>query len=562
MNTFFGRLAHREITHLLVLAMLCSLFFFAPMDLRGLWEPDEARHAEMAREMVESGDWVTPRLNYVKYFEKPILTFWLMGLSFKAFGVSEASARLTPALCATSIVMLIYFMGRKLWGSSAGFWSSLVLASSFMFMALAQVVLVDMPLSLGVVLAIFGALQLRDGRNYGRYLFWGGAAIGFLSKGALGAGLPFLMVLCFVLASKEWGLLKKLFRLRGIIFFVLLCLPWYLLVCLRNHEFLQFFWDEHWQRLFTNTHSRWEPPWFYLYIVPAGFLPWTILLPWAISKIWPGFKELRNPFNRPLLWVLVWFAAYFLFFSASSSKMLHYALPILPPLALIVGWPLSRFFTFEAQEKNGPLLRRSLALMAWLFLLLGLALPIAATYIRELSQFRISLNGLILPLVLLLVGLWLYWWRGRWWMVILGPLLSMIALMLCLGSALAPFDNWRSMKGVFNAIEMALRPTDTLVSYGDVYYGIAYYGKRRMVLVRNFGELEFGRQLDPQRDKWFLPSNEDMFNLLKNGSKRVVVVCRMQDYAKLEEQMKQEHGLTVFEWLRLDGKVVFANQPR
>ena len=562
MNNFFSKLAHREIAHLLVLAIVCLLFFFAPMDMRGLWEPDEARHTEMAREMVESGDWITPNLNYVKYFEKPILTFWLIGASFEIFGISEASARLVPALCATLVVFLIYFIGRKLWDSGAGFWSALCLATSVMFMCIAQILLVDMPLCLGVVLAILGALQLRQGQSYGRYLFWGGSAIGFLTKGALGAGLPFLMVLCFVLLAREWSLLKQVLRLRGILFFFILCAPWYILVSIKNPEFLPFFWDEHWQRLFTDTHSRWEPPWFYLYVVPLGFLPWIALLPWAISRIWPGWRELRTANNRAVLWVLVWLAAYFLFFSASSSKMIHYALPIIPPLALLVGYPISRFFSFEAQEKNGPFLRRSLGIMAIFLVIAALGITIAGPYIREWAQFSISLRGMVLPLIFIVLALWLYIWRVRWWMVVAGPLLSITLLMLCLGTALAPFDNWRSMKGVFNVIEISLRPSDRLVSYGDTYYGIAYYGKRRMVIVKHFGELEFGRQQAPDRDQWFLPTDEDMFNLLETSNQRVVVFCRERDYPGLEEKIKEIPSLTIFEWLRLDGKVVFSNQPR
>ena len=372
MNHFFSKLVHQEITHLLVLSMICGLFFFAPIDLRGLWEPDEARYAEMAREMVESGDWITPKLNYVKYFEKPIFSLWLTSLSFKFFGVSAASARLGTALCASLVVILVYFIGRRLWNSGAGFWSSLCLASSFMFIVMGQIVLVDMPLCLGVVVAILGALQLRDNQKCGHFLFWGGSAIGFMTKGALGVGLPLLMVLCFGLVAREWGLIRQILKLRGILFFIVLCGPWFVLVSLHNPEFLPFFWNEHWQRLFTNIHSRWQPPWFYLYVLPLGFLPWIIFLPWSISKLWPGLKKLRTQTSqRSTLWVLLWFAVYLLFFSASGSKMVHYALPILPPMALMVGYPLSRFFYFEAEEKNGPFLRRSLAVLSLLFLTTG-----------------------------------------------------------------------------------------------------------------------------------------------------------------------------------------------
>ena len=132
---------------------------------------------------------------------------------------------------------------------------------------------------------------------------------------------------------------------------------------------------------------------------------------------------------------------------------------------------------------------------------------------------------------------------------------------MCTGSIMTNFENWRSLKGAFNVIGLALRPSDVLVSYGDIYYGIAYYGQRRMVLVKNFGELKFGQTQDPESSQWFLPSDEAMFNLLTIGNKRVIVVCLLRHFPELEKKIKQKN-ISIFEWLRLDGKIIFSNQPR
>ena len=555
-------LKRREITQICILLMICGLLFFAGMDLRSLWEPDEARHSEMAREMLESGDWVTTRLNYVHYFEKPVFTFWLLAASFKIFGVSETSARLVPVVCATLTVLLVYFMGRRLWNGNAGLWSGICLATTLMYIGIAQIILVDMPLLLGVTLAIYGALVVRDGQGYGRYLCAIGAAIGFLSKGVLGIGLPGLMILCFIILSKEWGLLRQLLKLRVILFFLLLCAPWYVIMSIKNPEYFTYFWQDHVERLFTDRQSRWEPPYFYLGVLAVGFLPWIVMLPWALKQLWPGFRQLRLPANRACLWVCIWFFIFFLFFSISSSKMYHYALPMLPPFALIIGWGMSQFISYGLEGDNSLFLCRSLTVLVIILLICGISIPVALSFVRELVTFRAGLGGLILPLIMIVASLLIFIWRKRWWMAIVGPLAFALVVIICSGAVVNHFDNWRSVKGILKAVELDLRPTDKLVSYGDMYYGLSFYGQRRVVAVKRWGELEYGRANADDNAQWFLPKYDEMFNMMNSSRERVVVLCRLRDYAMLEEAAREVPGLKLFEWVKLDGKVLFSNHPR
>jgi hypothetical protein len=490
------------------------------------------------------------------------MSFWLMGASFKLFGVSESSARLVMAACAAGVVFFVYFIGRRLWNQGAGFWSAVCLTTSIMFMSIAQVLLVDMPLCLGIVMSFLGALQLKDGKNCGRYLFWGGAAFGFLSKGALGVALPLLLVFSFSLWVREWSLLKKVLRLRGILFFIIICAPWYFLVSARNPEFLRFFWDEHWQRLLTNQHSRWQPPWFYIPVLLGGFLPWIVLLPWAFCKIWPGFKALRHQSQHPVLWVFLWLAIYMLFFSLSSSKMVHYILPLTPALALMVGCPLASFFAYGQDEKNPPFLRRSLAFLSIILLLLALGSTVAMEFFSELEQFRLSLAALALPLLLLAVSLGIFVWRGHWWMPAVGPVAAMAAALIFLASLAAPIDNWRSLKGLLSSIALDLRQDDVLMSYGDAYYGLGFYGGRRMVVAKNWGELDFGRRLDPEQGKWFLPDDEAVFRFIKDSRQRIIVVGKARAIDDMGKEGGNNPARLLFEWLRWDNKVILSNQPR
>ena len=246
-----------------LLLALCLLLFFSGLGQRSLWETDEARYAEIAREMLASGDWITPHLNYVKYFEKPPLTYWLVSLSFKLFGVSAFSARLTPALFGTLSVLVVFLLGRRMWDARAGLFAGICLATSLMFLVLSRVLLVDMVLCFGVTLALHGAWALRDGLAWGRYAFWGGCAVGFMTKGLLGPGLPIMVAFLFGALAGEWAWLRNLARLRGPALAVALCAPWVLAVSIINPEFPRFFFlDENLGRLLTTRHQRDQPFYF------------------------------------------------------------------------------------------------------------------------------------------------------------------------------------------------------------------------------------------------------------------------------------------------------------
>lgn len=551
--------------YLLVLLALCGLLFFSLPNLRDLWESDEARYAEIAREMATSNSlqhWVLPRLNYVLYLEKPPLSYWLTALSFKLFGVSAASARLVPAVFGTLTVLLTFLLGREMWGQErAGFWSGVVLATGLMFFALSRVVLVDMVLGFGIVLAVYGAWRLRGGRDWGLYAFWLGCALGFLTKGVLGPGLAALAVVVFAALSGEWHLLWQLINWRGWALFLLLTAPWVVAAAWQQGDFIKyFFWDEQVGRLLTTRHQRYQPFYYYFLLLPGAFFPWIALLPWAIGRTFPR-NQWRAPAARPWLLAAAWFVSLFVFLSLSSSKMMHYALPLLPPLALLVGRPLAGVMSWQAGAAAPLGLRASLVALAGLSLAAGLGLLIIPAGNPDISYAH---GGALLfwgPLFLSALGLGVYLVRGRVWAAAGAPLAVFLLLVLGAGLAAPTLDEYRSVAGLLRPIQAELRPGDVLANLGDYWHGTAFYGKRRVKVVGNWGELGFGRRLAPDRAAWFLKDDAALLRLLE-GRRRVLVIAETPRFRRFFRWAQNKHGLPLFAWVQMGDKTLFSNRPR
>lgn len=557
-----GQRPWNELAYPLILLVLCGVLYFGMLGQRTLWETDEARYAEVAREMVASGDWVTPRLNYVKYFEKPILTYWLVAGAFKILGVSDYAARLTPAIFGTLSVLLTYLLGRSLWNARAGLWSGVCLATSLMFMALSWVLIVDMVLCFGVVLAVYGAWQLRLGRRWGGYLFWTGAAVGFLTKGLLGPGLPAMAVVVFALLGREWTLLRRLADWRGLLLFLALVAPWNIWVSLVNPEYPAYFLHENVGRLLAGQEfKRSQPFWYYLPLLPAAFLPWVSLLPWGLGQGWPGRAWLAAP-ARPWLLPAVWFASFLLFLSAGSSKMMHYALPMLPPLALLMGPPLA---ALPASWRSAPApagVRLGVTALAALVLLAATALPLVPALSPDITYAQVGPFLLAGPLLLGGLGVGVFALRRWAWSAVAAPLAVICGVVLCVALAAPRLDQYRSVKELAAPLKASLSAADVLVSFGDYFQGLPFYAGRRVVVAGNWGELEFGRARDPKAAQWFLPGPGELLSLLKDPHRRVVVLCFSDEYERFLQRIKGEEGVKLFRWAQVGDKVLFANRPR
>lgn len=224
---------------------------------RTLVPTDEGRYAEMAREMLKSGDWITPRLNGIKYFEKPPLQAWMNTISFALFGLGEWQARLWTGLAGFLGIIATAFAGHKVFGIRNGFYAALILISSFWWAALGHINTLDMGLS-GMMTISLCALLIaqrdtatgRERRNY-MLLCWAAMALAVLSKGLIGLVLPGAVLVLYTFISRDWKIWARLHLIKGLLLFFAISAPWFILVGERNHEFYHFFFiHEHFERFF------------------------------------------------------------------------------------------------------------------------------------------------------------------------------------------------------------------------------------------------------------------------------------------------------------------------
>jgi 4-amino-4-deoxy-L-arabinose transferase-like glycosyltransferase len=324
-------------------AAMLAIAWFAPIQYRDLFHPDEGRYAEIPREMVLSGDWITPRLNDLKYFEKPPLQYWATAAAYVAFGQSEWSARLWPALLGFLGVAAVLVVGKTLFDLRTGMHAALILAGSLLFMLYAQVITLDMGLTFFLtaslscfLLAMRVGLTLRQERTW-IGCAWAAAALAVLSKGLIGVVLPGLTLLAYAAIYRDWRMLRVPLWPPAIAIFLAIASPWFALVQLRNPEFFDFFFiGEHVERFVLSGHHRPGAWYYFLPIVLIGMMPWTSVLlaavPLALRR--PQTDSNRVHIDRFLvLWVVVIVG----FFSLSSSKLPGYVLPVFPALALLAA---------------------------------------------------------------------------------------------------------------------------------------------------------------------------------------------------------------------------------
>ena len=481
----------RTVTDLLVLAILFSVAFFHSLGAFPLMDPDEGRYAEIPREMIASGDFVTPHFNDAKFFDKPPLFYWMNAASFMLFGANELGARVPSALCGFLTVLLTYVIGRSLMGRRVGMVSALVLATSGGYLVCSRLSIIDMPLVLFMEAAL-GCFLLASQEGARRkallyYLFYVFMALAVLTKGPIGAILPALIIFLYFLFAGRWRTLREMRLPGGIAIFLLICAPWFILVSMRNPGFARyFFFREHVLRFLSPIHRREEPFWFFLPVFIGMLFPWSFFFPLTARHLWIRRREEGFGIR---LFLLIWVVVIIGFFSLSKAKLVTYILPSFPAAALLVGAALSAAFDAAARSTRWQMIAVSISLYA-----IGLAgifypwLPGAG----ELSPLwclligAVAMAGGIIALPPARRGD-----TAGSFCAVCGTLYA-IGL---LGVATIPsiFIEERSTKSLALAARRSAGPDTVIASY-MFEPSLAFYTERRFVLVDvNFkGELEFG----------------------------------------------------------------------
>ena len=343
----FGQIRQSSALHpgkILLLLIMYALLWFGTLNYRHLIPSDEGRYAEMAREMLVTGDWITPRYNGYKYFEKPPLQVWATAAAFHFFGIGDWQARLWTALTGFITILFIGFTGTRIYNARAGWLAAIVLASSPMWVISGHFNSLDMGLSAFLVAALCSLLlaqtsQNRSSTRHWMWACWIFMALATLSKGVIGAAIPAMVLIAYSISAWDWKVWTRLHLVSGTILYLLITAPWFIFVAQRNPEFLEFFFiHEHLQRFTQDAHSRTGPMYYFVPLLLIGILPWVFQIPGSIAQAW---QERQRNFSSG--WLLAcWFVVIFTFFSMSRSKLPGYIIPIFPALALLIGNHLDR----------------------------------------------------------------------------------------------------------------------------------------------------------------------------------------------------------------------------
>jgi 4-amino-4-deoxy-L-arabinose transferase-like glycosyltransferase len=469
------------------------------LGVRTLVPPDEGRYAEMAREMFVSGDWVTTRLNGIKYFEKPPLQTWMNALTFTLFGVGEWQARLWTGLCGVLGVLATGYTGYKVFGQRVGFYAALVLGSCFYWVACSQIDSLDMGLSGMMTIALCALLLAQrddasplEQRNW-MLLCWAGMALAVLSKGLIGLVLPGAVLVLYTLLTRDWNLWRRLHLVKGLLVFLAIAAPWFVLVGIRNPEQPYFFFvHEHWNRFFLKEHHR-EQVWYVFFVLTAvGMVPWLGVL---LQSLRLGAQHDKGRF-RPRLMLLVWAVFILLFFTKSNSKLPGYILPIFPALALLVanyletGTRRSRMLTAALMAVVGIALLATVPFMPKMAKHAGEAVLYQAYQPWVLAAGFIALAGGALAMV--------YARQMQRDLMVVALALTGFATTEVMLAGFEPLGRARAGAHMLPAIQAELKPDTRIYAVGTYEQSMTFYLQRPMVLVNYTDEFSFGLQQQPE----------------------------------------------------------------
>lgn len=475
-------------------ALLLALLAFTELGTRKLADPDEGRYSEIAREMAMSNDFITPRLNALKYFEKPPLQYWATAISFKVFGESEFSARLYIFLCALGCVLLIGYTAARLYGGEAGVYVALTLVGAWYFTVFTQIVTLDVGLTFWMTMGVCGfmiaqSVQNDASRRRWMLIAWTGMAGAVLSKGLIGIVFPSAAIFFYCLTQRDWRRLAKLEWFYGLALFFVITVPWHVAVSLQNPEFPQFYFvHEHFERFLTASHRRGAPWWSFAALAVLGLMPWGLALFPAISNGWRNaafrISKTNGTTFAPVKFALIFSGFVLLFFSLSSSKLPGYILPIMPFLALAIGL----YF------KNVPS-----KTMAWLILpTLPLALAGIFAVWRDTGSSQMMMAGL---------GVWAFavaiacvmLARHKKLLALQTMAVAMTVMIMLIARGVDTTIPNKITVATAEAIKKYLTPETRLYAIKIYDQSLPFNLKRTMTLVEYVDEFEMGQRAEPTK---------------------------------------------------------------
>ena len=519
------------VRHTLILLLLSYIFILHGIGDYSLKEPDEGRYAEIPREMVVSGDLTVPRLNDVRYFEKPPLLYWAGVISYKIFGISEWSFRLPNALAAVMCVFFLFFCIRRWFNEETAFIGSLVLLSSFGFFAMGRIVTTDMLLTVWLfssLLCFYG--YYREGKRPYIYGFYTAMALATLTKGPVAPVLLGGTIFIFLLTERNLAFVKRMKLVPGILLYLAIAVPWFVIISLREKEFFDFFFvDQHFLRFISTKHKRSGPVYYFLPVLIGGMLPWSLFIPRAVALTW------KKPECRLFI---IWSAILFAFFSLSGSKLPPYILPIFPTLSILIG------VLFHEKKETGFKLPADIIACAVFMAVIALSCLLYLhsgflSYIETVSgdapgithDLRYFSLWVSVSAALCLILLFFKRFRepGRLFAVLL---LFSLSVMVAILAHSGVIDRVNTAKKVAIAIQQEKERPDIIVNYSALDLTIPFYIGQPVVIASYKGELAMGSKYEDAKQIFM---EEDDFLRLVGSQKKVLFVTKQKRIERLEK---------------------------
>ena len=529
--------------HLVLLLALSLLLFFLGLGSLGLTDRDEGSNAEAAREMVETGDWVSPTLNYQPRFAKPVFIYWLMSGAYTLFGINEFTARLHSAFFGVLLILLHYAFLARLRGPTAGLLGALMLLLNVEMVALGRMALTDSVLIFFTTLSLYGFWLGLHGEGRARHAMWLlyiGMGLGTLTKGPVGLAVPLLAIVPYLTVTKRWRQFwDQGHLLAGLLLCAAIALPWYAAMLARHgSHYSEAAQADTIGRFLSTIGGHGGTLFFYIPVLLFGFFPWSGFL---LFGLYQAFKDVRRSMfgvessnreprtsniesgtsNLELdLFAAIWVMAVFLFFSLSATRLPHYIGPLFPAAAILA----SSYWHRCLSDPATPGLRASVHTTMALGYLLGFALAATpALYERFLDvilkEFPVAAQvtpgfGPVAAGLTLVIGSGMVGYfglsderrAGAFWA---GGAMIAIVLLLAVQIVLPRFNAYfvSPPHELAYAAGVNLGPDDRLILYGPARPSLIFYAKRKAIVIRPGEEEQMRPHLTgPGRTMIVLPS--------------------------------------------------------
>jgi 4-amino-4-deoxy-L-arabinose transferase-like glycosyltransferase len=549
--------SHRSF-RLAAYAILAAILYLPALGRPALWEPDEGRYAEIAREMVVSGDYVTPRDNYELYFEKPPLVYWAEAAAIKIFGVNEFAVRLPAALFSIGQVVITAALAELMLGAAAGFLAALALAVSPLFFILARFATLDPALAffLTAALAAFYAASREDSFAMPwarRWMLTSSAmlAFGTLAKGPVALLLGVAIVFVWLASERRLAEIRRMPLVLSALIYCAIVAPWFVLMELRNPGFLNFFFiHEHLQRYVSSNEHGWGP-WFFIPIVIGGTWPWIFFAPlgWSSMRRGDGPESSGAPSAIQLRrsaasFLGIWFIVIFVFFSIPRSKLGTYILPALPPIAIFAGYGLSRLSSIAASSRRRLLGGFGIA---------NLIFALASLIFFEISLRKISpafaLDGFLMSLAIAGGAVLMYALgreASRLPYAIGAIALAMLAMVPLTNRAREHASSISTYRNLAHLVQPNLARDCILGSYRHYIQSLPFYTGRRETRVLYWGELSEVSPATQAKSPFIVGSDARLGQVWSSGA-CMILIANARDLPALRSTLKPPPVILGFE---------------